>query len=69
MTDRVKGFYVALEKDIRIDDFQSISNAVLMIKGIASVTASIANPEDWMNRQIIKSKLKDNLISALDDLS
>lgn len=33
MTDRINGFWVALEKDTRIDDAEPILNAVRLLRG------------------------------------
>lgn len=57
MSDRIKGFYVALEKDIKDEDFKEIKNAVLMVKGVLKVKESISDPSDWMNRERIRNEL------------
>lgn len=59
MTDRVKGFTVTLEKDIRIDDVEVIMQAIRMIRGIADVKPSILTSEDYMNRQMVKYELRE----------
>ena len=41
MTDRVKGFNVTLESDVRIDDIETIMNAIKMIKGIIKLDTNI----------------------------
>jgi hypothetical protein len=68
MTDRIKGFTVTLEKDIRIDDFEAILNAVKMIKGVASVEPSIATPDDHINRERIKMEVYDKMRKVILDL-
>ncbi|MEK6829015.1 MAG: hypothetical protein AABY15_02730 [Nanoarchaeota archaeon] len=62
MTDRVKGFTVTLEKDIRIDDVEVIMNAIRMIRGIADVQPSIAGHDDLMNQMRIKSELREKFL-------
>jgi hypothetical protein len=62
MTDRIKGFAVTLEEDMRIDDIDNIINAIRMIKGIASVEPSISNIDDDINRERIKSEFRDEFI-------
>ena len=59
MTDRVKGFTVTLEKDIRIDDVEFILNAVKMIKGIAHVEPSISTSDDHFARQRVKMEMRE----------
>jgi hypothetical protein len=65
MTDRVKGFTVTLEKDIRIDDVQAIMQSILMIRGVADVEASISTSDDHMNRQMIKAELRNKIFEIL----
>ena len=67
MTDRVKGFTVTLEKDIRIDDVEVIMQAIRMIRGIADVEPSISTHEDHMNRQRIKYELRDKFYKFMND--
>ena len=67
MTDRVKGFTVTLEKDIRIDDVEVIMQAIRMIRGIANVEPSISTSEDHMNRQRIKYELRDKFYKFMTD--
>jgi hypothetical protein len=67
MTDRVKGFTVTLEKDIRIDDVEVIMQAIRMIRGIADVEPSISTSEDHMNRQRIKYELRDKFYKFMNN--
>jgi hypothetical protein len=62
MTDRIKGFVVTLEEDMRIDDIDNILNAIRMIKGISSVEPSISNIDDHINRERIKSEYREQFI-------
>lgn len=57
MTDRVKGCYVAFDKDLRTDDVECVLDAIRMIRCVAEVTAEdyVTDPDDWMNRQQIRS--------------
>jgi hypothetical protein len=66
MTDRLKGLIVTFEKDIRDDDAQSIIDAILMVKGVLSVTTSISTSDDSMNRIRIRHELKEKLFEALE---
>ena len=62
MTDRVKGFVVTLEKDIRIDDVEKLREAISMIKGIAGVEVSISDPDDAINRMRVLSGIREKFI-------
>jgi hypothetical protein len=67
MTDRVKGFTVTLEHDIRIDDVEVILNAVRMIKGVANVEPSISTHDDHMNRERLKWELRDKFYEFMKE--
>jgi len=69
MTDRVKGFYVALEKDMRIDDVQKVLNAVKMIRYIADTRVSVVNIDDWMNRSQVKHELQQDIFMITSKLN
>lgn len=69
MTDRVKGFWVSLDKDIRVDDFEAIEKAVLMIKGVQSVTTSVTTPDDWMNRERIRHEIAGKLLDFYKEVT
>lgn len=65
MTDRIKGFWVALERDIRDDDVQPIIDAVRQLRGVLAVEANVASPADWINRQRVRRELEERLWAAL----
>lgn len=64
MSDRIKGFCVTLNTDIRDDDFEQIKNAVLLIKGVISVKESVTSTNDHMNR----SRIKHEIIKSIFDI-
>jgi len=67
MTDRVKGFTVTLEKDIRIDDVEVILNAVKMIKGVAHVEPSISTSDDHFARERVKMEMREKIWRIIDE--
>jgi hypothetical protein len=67
MTDRVKGFTVTLERDVRDDDFQRIKEAVEMIYGVQHVEPSIVTPEDHMSRTRLKRDIVRNILKVIDE--
>lgn len=67
MTDRIKGVYVALDKDYRVDDAEEILAALKMVKGVLDVTGDIADFNDWNNRTRIRQELSAKLWEALHD--
>ena len=67
MTDRVKGFTVTLEKDIRIDDVQIVLNALKMIKYVAHVEPSITTSEDHFTEQRLRFELREKFYDFMKD--
>lgn len=65
MTDRLKGLVVTLDQDYRIDDAEAIVNAIRQIKGVLSVSTSIATGEDYFNRERIRYELGEKLWAIL----
>ena len=65
MTNRIKGFTITLEKDIREDDIQPILDAIQMIKGVASVTSKVSDSVDHMARERVKSELRDKFYNFI----
>jgi len=67
MTDRIKGFTVTLDRDYRTDDVEEIRKALLMVKGVLSVDASVTELSDHMNRSRIRLELMDKLFAVLKE--
>lgn len=55
MTDRIKGFLVVLEDDIRDDDAIHIENAIKMIKRVHSVKSYVKSSEDHIIQEKTRS--------------
>jgi hypothetical protein len=68
MTDRIKGFWVSLDHDIRTDDIEPIINAVECIKHVAGVEASVVTGEDWMARDRVRHEIYMSLITAVKEI-
>lgn len=67
MTDKVKGFVVVLDKDMRIDDVQHIKDAISMIKGVAIVEEAVAGAEDSITEMRVKSQLRGDLYDFIKE--
>lgn len=51
MTDRVKGFVVTLDEDMREDDAEQIRAALGMVRGVMDVSpVPVVGVDDYMNR-------------------
>jgi len=68
MTDRIKGFTVALDNDIRIDDVEFIMNAIKMIKGVNNVESLVSDSSDFIARSRYKSEVQAKIFKMLDEL-
>jgi hypothetical protein len=66
VTDRLKGCLVVFERDIREDDATAILDAIRMIRGVESLTVSIATPDDYMNRERIRSEYIKRIAAVFD---
>lgn len=69
MTDRLKGVYVAFDKDYRDDDVEQIIDAIKMVRGVVDVKAVTVNPEDWMNRARVKDEMRDKFFELWKSLT
>lgn len=69
MTDRLKGFVVTLDEDIREDDAEDILNAIRMVKHVQSVEPITANFEDRMNRSRVRHHLLDKILDVIREES
>ncbi len=65
MTDRLKGFVVILDEDIREDDAQPILDAIQMIRGVLEVTPMVNKMEDLMARERVRAELEGKLFAVL----
>ena len=61
MSDRVRGFYVALKRDLKDEDFEKLKNAVLMLKNVISIKEYINKSDDYFNREMVKCELREQL--------
>lgn len=67
MTDRVKGLVVVLEKSQRVDDMNSIIQAISLLRGVSSVEVVVDNNHDQINRERIRHEFKERLWKVLED--
>ena len=67
MTDRIKGFTVTLERDMREDDVEQLMAAMRYMKGVAHVEPSISSVDDHINQQRIKREMKSKFYKFIDE--
>jgi hypothetical protein len=65
MTDRLKGFIVTLEDDFRTDDAEAIISAIQMVRHVQSVEPIVADYNDHMARERVRSEFRDKLWAVL----
>ncbi len=65
MTDRVKGFHVILDHDIRDDDVEGLRQAILHLRCVENVSSVLVTPDDWMGRERAKLEIRDKILDLL----
>jgi len=65
VTDRVKGCWVAFEKDVRDDDVQGLVDAILQLRGVSAVTTEKVKADDFIARSRVKRELTEKLIAVI----
>lgn len=67
MTDRYKGFVVALESDLRDDDAEGIMTALRHVRGVAGVQPVLAHAvEDQIIAERVNREWRTALVRLLD---
>lgn len=67
MTDRIAGFYVALEEDIRVDDAEGLMQAMMHLKGVIAVETVVSDAMSWMRKAQVRQELAQKLMDVLAD--
>jgi hypothetical protein len=65
MTDRVKSLTVVLDKDIRVDDVESLVNAIRCIRHVMSVGTNIVDSDDYAARERVAFKWSDTIFDVM----
>ena len=65
MTDRVHSLTLVLAEDLRTDDVQSLIDAVLHLKGVASVGSNISDVGQYVAEERALAKLRDQMRDIL----
>ena len=60
MTDRVKGLYVSLDRDMRDDDVEAVMDAIRMVRCVSAVECDqfVTDPSDWMDRDRVRHEVE-----------
>lgn len=65
MTDRVHSLTVVLKEDTRVDDVESISNAIRMVRGVISVEGNVADSTSYMAEERARQELGRKLLDVV----
>jgi hypothetical protein len=67
MTDRLKGFTVVLEQDLRDDDAEPLKAAIAQMRGVLEVRPVLTSNEDHWARIRVRNELKSLLYRVLEE--
>lgn len=65
MTDRVAAYVVTLKEDVRVDDAEAITNAILMIRGVATVQPIMADMVTHIAEDRVKTRYQMAVYAAV----
>jgi hypothetical protein len=64
MTARVNMLFVALEKDIRIDDIEPLQKAIEQMKGVLEAKPNITTPADF----VAECRIRKDFVKKVIDI-
>lgn len=65
MTDRLNALTVVLETDIREDDAEALIAAIRQLRGVLSVTGTVADIGDHIAQERVRRELGEKLLRVL----
>ena len=65
MTDRVHSLTVVLDHDIRVDDVETLANAIRMLKGVLNVTGEVSDMTSYMAEERARHELGGKLLDVI----
>lgn len=65
MSDQIKGFWVALDRDMKDEDAAGLREALLRMRGVAAVEMKITDPNDWFARQRVRQDIAKKIVDIL----
>ena len=68
MTDRLKGCWVAFDRDIREDDAEQLIQVIRCLKGVLAVETSVTTFDDYSARVRVKRQILDKVWAAIKDM-
>lgn len=68
MSEKIKGFVVALDENYREEDVNNIITAIKQLKGVLSVKENVVNANDYINTVRITNNVRKKLYEIADEL-
>ena len=68
MSDRIKGLWVAFDKEIKDEDVEPLVDAIKMLKHVENVTTRKVQADDWMIRNKIKAEIREKILELFQSL-
>ncbi len=65
MTDRAHSLIVVLEHDLRVDDAQSLIDAIGCLRGVLSVSPIVADPVSHMAERRARVELQTKVLEVI----
>ena len=65
MTDRINAITVVLEKDMRVDDAESLLLAIKQFKGVIRAEGNVADSNDYVAQSRARSELGQKIIKVI----
>jgi len=65
MTDRINSITLTLDKDIRIDDAESLLTACRAFRGVIDVTPNVASIESHISQERARAELGTGLFKLI----
>jgi hypothetical protein len=69
MTDRFNALTVVLQQDIREDDAKSLIDAIMMIKGVLSVTGNVVDVETFAANVRANARITGELYQLINKIN
>lgn len=69
MTDRLRGFVVTLDRDLREDDAEATLNAIRQVRGVIDVSPVVADYNSLMAYARVRGEVADRLIAFVRELN
>lgn len=67
MTDRINSITVVLEDNMRVDDAESLIEAIRHLRGVVAASGNVIDPGNYAARMQAKNEMLEKLFKVLKD--